>query len=254
MLNAAGAPFLVGGAYALERYTGIVRHTKDLDLFVRPSDVDDVLQLLRDHGSRTEMPFPHWLAKAYAPSGRAFVDVIFGSGNGLAMVDDAWFRHAVTTSIHGVVTRLVPPEEMIWSKAFIMERERFDGADVMHMLRACAEQLDWPRLVGRFGRRWRVLLAHLVLFGFVYPGERARVPGDVLRALVARLADELDRDPEDQDDPRVCQGTLLSRQQYLHDVNHGLDDARTRDDVGLSAEDVAAWTAGIGADEGSKPA
>src|SRR5215210_3540573 len=29
----AGVPFLVGGAYAFQRYTGIERHTKDLDVF-----------------------------------------------------------------------------------------------------------------------------------------------------------------------------------------------------------------------------
>ena len=28
-------PFLVGGAYAFARYTGIERHTKDFDVFVR---------------------------------------------------------------------------------------------------------------------------------------------------------------------------------------------------------------------------
>jgi len=31
-------PLLVGGAYALERYTGIKRRTKDLDLFVHLRD------------------------------------------------------------------------------------------------------------------------------------------------------------------------------------------------------------------------
>ena len=38
-LHDAGVPFLVGGAYAFERYTGIARHTKDFDIFVRPADL-----------------------------------------------------------------------------------------------------------------------------------------------------------------------------------------------------------------------
>src|SRR6266446_9055680 len=33
-LQAAQVPFLVGGAYALAHYTGITRHTKDVDIFV----------------------------------------------------------------------------------------------------------------------------------------------------------------------------------------------------------------------------
>ena len=49
-----------------------------------------------------------------------------------------------------------------------------------HILRASAERIDWPRLVARFGDYWRVLMVHLVMFGFVYPCERHRVPPGVL--------------------------------------------------------------------------
>ena len=63
-----------------------------------------------------------------------------------------------------------------------MERERYDGADVAHLLRAHGDRLDWPRLLRRFGPHWRVLLSHLVLFGFIYPGERALVPAWVMDA------------------------------------------------------------------------
>ena len=42
----SGVPFLVGGAYAFARYTGIVRHTKDLDIFCREQDREHVLELL----------------------------------------------------------------------------------------------------------------------------------------------------------------------------------------------------------------
>ena len=66
------------------------------------------------------------------------------------------------------------------------ERERFDGADVLHLLRDCAEHLDWERILRRFGPHWRVLFAHLVLFGFVFPGDRDRVPSEITRRLIAR--------------------------------------------------------------------
>jgi hypothetical protein len=58
-------------------------------------------------------------------------------------------------------------EETIWSKAFVMERERYDGADIAHLLRASAERLDWHRLLERFDAHWPVLLSHLILFGFI---------------------------------------------------------------------------------------
>src|SRR4051812_24338591 len=59
VLNASGIPFLVGGAYAFACFTGIERHTKDLDIFVRREDCPRTLDVLKDAGYRTEMTFPH---------------------------------------------------------------------------------------------------------------------------------------------------------------------------------------------------
>jgi len=243
-LTKAGARFLVGGAYAYGPYTGIARHTKDLDLFVLPDDSGRVLEILAGAGYRCELKFPHWLGKAW--KGDDFVDLIYSSGSGLAVVDEAWFAHAVPARVFDTEVRLIPVEEMIWSKSFIMERERFDGNDVAHLLRARAGSLDWRRLIDRFGPRWRVLLAHLVLFGFVYPGERAAVPAAAMAELLERLrAEAAAPSPSD----RLCQGTLLSRQQYLMDIGPwGYRDARLAPDVRMTAEDIARWTAGIAED------
>ena len=185
LLSESGVQFLVGGAYALARYTGIERHTKDFDIFIRSGDYDTVMKVLERAGCRTELTFPHWLGKAHC--GDSFIDVIFSSGNGIARVDEEWFEHSVDGEVLGLPVRLCPAEEMIWSKAFIMERERYDGADIMHLLRACGDRLDWPRLLRRFGPHWRVLLKHLVMFGFVYPCERNRIPRAVMRELLDRL-------------------------------------------------------------------
>src|SRR4051794_1324036 len=185
VLRRCSVPFLVGGAYALDRYTGIARHTKDFDIFVRPGDAARTLEAFAAAGYRTQMTFPHWLGKVFFE--QDFVDIIFSSGNALCPVDDDWFAHAVPGRVLGVEVKLCPPEEMIWQKAYIMERERFDGADVAHLLRACGERLDWERLLRRFGPHWRILLVHLILFGFVYPAEQSKVPGHVLRALTDKL-------------------------------------------------------------------
>jgi hypothetical protein len=249
-LEARGIPFLVGGAYAFERYTGIARHTKDFDLFVHPRDVQPALDTLSAAGCEADLCFPHWLAKARC--GEDFVDLIFSSGNGVALVDDLWFRHSVPERVFDHPVRLIPAEEMIWSKAFIMERERYDGGDVAHILRACAEKLDWPRLLARFDGHWRVLLQHLVMFGFIYPSERARVPAAVLRELMSRLDTELTRSSTD----RVCQGTLISRAQYLIDVDQwDYADPRLAPRGNMTCAERERWTAGIAADgPGSVPA
>jgi hypothetical protein len=237
VLGASGVPFLVGGAYAFAYYTGIVRHTKDLDVFVRANDSRAALQALAKAGYRTKTTFSHWLGKAY--HGEDFIDVIHSSGNGLCAVDSGWFEHAVEGEVLGAPARLVPAEEMIWQKAYIMERERFDGADVLHLLRARGKDLDWRRLLARFGPHWRILLSHLVLVGFVYPQEAGCVPAEVLGTLLDRLND---LPPAPSPGP-VCLGTLLSRTQYRVDVEEwGYQDARLPPLGKITPEQIEAWT------------
>ncbi len=240
-LNDKGVPFLVGGAFSFACFTGIERDTKDLDLFIRRSDLDRVRQAMDEAGYRTELTYPHWLAKVHC--GEAFVDLIFNSGNGMGPVDDEWFAHARDAEILDVPVKVSPAEESLWSKAFIMERERYDGADVAHLLKACAEHLDWPRLLRRFGPNWRVLLSHLVLFGFIYPGERDRIPSWVMSGLLEALRQE---DSHPAPASTVCAGTLLSRAQYLHDVEQqGCLDVRLTPASTMTPQDVADWTRAI---------
>src|SRR5687767_7962490 len=119
MLKEANVDFLVGGAFAFVRYTGIDRETKDLDVFVRRSDWPRVTEVLEANGIVTELTFPHWLGKAFGGREREFfVDIIFSGGNGIAEVDDEWFEHAPPDDQLGFPVRLMPAEEMISSKAF----------------------------------------------------------------------------------------------------------------------------------------
>ena len=232
-------PFLVGGAYALAYYTGIARHTKDFDIFVRPADFQCALDVLSAAGYPTEITFPSWLGKALWEGDN--IDVIFSSGNGVARVDDAWFTHAVAGEILDMPLRICPVEEIIWSKATIMGHERYDGADIAHLLHAQGQSLNWQRLLGRFGSHWRVLFSHLILFGYIYPGERSQIPDWVMHELVSALRHEMTSScPTGQ----VCQGTLLSWDQYLVDVEQGnYHDSRLSPRGTLTAEDIAHITA-----------
>jgi hypothetical protein len=238
-LDQAGVPFLVGGAYGFACYTGLERATKDFDLFLKAADVPHALTALNDSGWRTELPFPHWLAKVHGDD--SFMDLIFGSGNGVAVVDDEWFEHAVEHDVLGRRLLVCPPEEMMWSKAFVQERERFDGADVVHLLEGLGATLDWARLLRRFADHWPVLLSHIVLFRFVYPRRREQVPQWVVDELVARFRAE-----RQEDGNHVCRGTLLSREQYLSDVSGGgYTDARVVPYGPMTPGDAAIWTAAI---------
>src|SRR6266508_4329945 len=238
-LQDTNIPFLIGGAFAFSHHAHVPRDTKDIDVFVKPDDCPRVLDAFEQLGYRTELPFPHWLGKIRRDD--YSMDVIFNSGNGIARVDDLWFEHAPKTNVLGLIVRLSPVEEMIWSKAFIQERERFDGADVLHLLRETGPSLDWPRLLMRFGDYWRVLLSHLILFGFVYPDKRQNIPNWVMEELTRRLT--VSR-PNLQSD--TCYGTLLSREQYLHDIDRWkYRDGREQPDGPMTREQIEIWTAAI---------
>jgi hypothetical protein len=235
----ADIPFVIGGGFAYALYSGVERVKKDLDIFVREADVLRALTQLGDAGYHTELTFPHWLGKIRC--GGHLIDLIFSSGNGIARVDDLWFQHSVPALVLGVPAQLCPPEEMIWSKAFIQERERFDGADVLHLFRSVGPTLDWRRLLDRFGQHWRVLFSCIVLFGYVYPSEIDCVPAWVIESLSARFRAE-------HADPTipVCRGTLLSRAQYRWDIEQlGYTDARVQPVGGLTHDDIVVWDAGI---------
>jgi hypothetical protein len=136
--------------------------------------------------------------------------------------------------------KLSPVEEMIWQKAFILERDRCDVADVAHLLRHCGQQLDWQRLLSRFADHWRVLFAQIVLFDFIYPSHRDQIPADVRQQLALRSYKDTAANLAENE----CRGTYLSATQYLHDVDwEGYRDPRVEPIGKMTPAEVAIWTA-----------
>jgi hypothetical protein len=218
----AKVPFLVGGGWALFAYLERWRTTKDIDLFLRVSDLPAALQALQRAGFQVEVTDKAWLAKARRDG--ALIDIIFCSYNGLFPVDDSWLVNGRDTVVLGVDCMVVGPEEMIVSKFFVAARDRFDGADVSWLLRALGPQLDWPRIEYMMRDHWMVLLWQLVHFLYVFPGERSVLPRDLVARLLAKLRRELTTDG----DPRTCRGPMLDPKLYRKELEHGLEDPRPR--------------------------
>lgn len=231
-LDEAKVPYVVGGGYAIAHYTGIARDTKDLDLFVRPADRDRTLTTLTAAGYRTEFFYPFWIAKALC--GESFIDILYNSGNGLHPVDDEWIEKAAPMQVLGYPTRIIPVEEQLWSKAFVQDRDRFDGADVLHLILCQGAKMDWRRLLRRFAGHERVLLAHLFLFGYVYPSEQECVPGWVLGEVREKV------DAEKQPRERICRGPFIAQKSYTTDITDwGMIDARLKPPGPLTPKEVA---------------
>jgi hypothetical protein len=189
VLNQGGIPYAVSGAFALQKHTGIWRDTKDLDVFLTAQHVPQALEFLINDGFECSVVDPVWLAKAHR--GDFYVDLICGMSNAVIIVEDDWIEHGMATEIVGVPVRVLAPEELIVSKLFVTRRERFDGADIAHVIYGTQGRLDWERLLQLAGLHWEMLLWALVLFRYIYPARSPYVPRYIWERLLQRFQHEL---------------------------------------------------------------
>ena len=206
-------PFVVGGAFAIHRHTGIWRTTKDIDFFLPPAWIPAAFERLRQIGFETNVEDPVWLGKARR--GEHFVDLITGVGNASQVIDQSWIDRGPAEIVLGVPCRVLGVEECIASKNFVAFRERFDGADVTHLIKSCGRTLDWPRIYDLMGEHWELLYWSLILFAYVYPAHTDVVPEHVWQDLSQRFADRL-RNP---DKSAPFRGSLVDPRMFAIDVS-----------------------------------
>ena len=207
-------PFLVSGTYALSSYTGIDRPTKDVDVFAKAGDALRLLAFFREHGFDTVVVDERWLARV--TRGELFVDIIYNMPTVSVHVTDEWFENAPEATLFGATVRLVPPTQFIWSKIFVQDHHRYDGADVAHMILKKHREIDWHQLLSHMELYWEVLLIALLNFRFIYPSERDLVPRWLLDELLERLKAQEEMPPSGI---RICRGRLLSPTDFVVDVS-----------------------------------
>ncbi len=190
LMNVNKIPYVVSGAFALQQHTGIWRNTKDLDIFLAPQNVPKALRTLDEAGFETEICDPVWLSKAHR--GEFFVDLITGMSNAVITVDPSWIERGSPADVMGVHSRVLAPEELIASKLFVTRRERFDGADIVHVIHGTRGKLDWNRVLGIVGEHWQIVLWAMLLFHYIYPAHSDYIPRTVWDDLLGRLRKELD--------------------------------------------------------------
>jgi len=214
LLNGNGIDFMLGGGFATFHYTGIHRDTKDLDVFCKSSEYPKILKLFAEKGYRTELTDVRWLAKVFKDD--YFIDIIFDTVNNICRVDDTWFAHASEGEFAGTTVRFIPAEELVWCKVYVQNRERYDGADVNHILVKYGKQLDWKRLLSRLDQHWHLLLMQLLSFQFVYPSDfHEIIPRWLFDELMSRAHEQYDL-PSPME--RVCRGPIIDQTQYEIDI------------------------------------
>ncbi|PKV76126.1 nucleotidyltransferase [Pontibacter ramchanderi] len=213
LLVKSEAKFLVGGGLALDMYTGINRATKDLDIFCKVGECPRILKTFAESGYYTEMTDARWLAKA--KKGDHLMDLIYNNPASLCPVDDRWFEYATEGELYGVKVKFMPPEELIWCKLYVQNRERYDGSDINHLILRCGEKLDWNRLWSYTEQHWQLVLAQFMSFHFVYPSDRDIIPRWLMDELLLRAKEQYDVETPKE---KICRGPYIDQTQYGHDI------------------------------------
>jgi hypothetical protein len=214
MLNNSEANYMLGGAFAFFHYTGIFRDTKDLDVFCKSSEYPKIMKFFSEKGYRTELTDVRWLAKIFKDD--YYIDIIFDTVNSIVRVDDCWYQYAVKADFKGLNVQLIAPEELIWAKVYVQNRERFDGADVNHIILKKGKELDWKRLMVHLEQHWHLLLSQLINFQFVYPSDfHDIIPRWVFDELMERAHEQYDLPPSQE---KVCRGPIIDQTQYSTDI------------------------------------
>jgi hypothetical protein len=206
--------FMIGGGFAMFHYTEIERLTKDMDIFCKPSEYPKILKLLAEKGFRTELTDVRWLAKVFKEEN--YIDIIFDTVNNICKVDDTWYAQAVEGVYNEIPIKFLPAEELIWCKLYVQNRERYDGADINHLLLKQGKNLNWKHILFRMDQHWHLLLAQILIFQFVYPADyHDIIPVWLFDELMERAREQYDIPPAVE---KVCRGPVIDQTQYEVDI------------------------------------
>jgi hypothetical protein len=176
-LAEAGVPFLLGGSLASWARGGPqTRH--DLDLMIKPGDVERALAALKEAGMRTDDPPEEWLVKTW--DGDVLIDLIF-SPKGLVIDDDVIAR-GEDMSVLSMEMRVMAIEDVLITKLMAITEHhlRFEGP--LAIARALREQIDWAQVReatadSPFARAFFVLLEGLGIVASQHDAPQAGAKG-----------------------------------------------------------------------------
>jgi hypothetical protein len=198
-LHRLEVPFALGGAFAVASYTGAWRDTKDLDIYILPQYREKTVGILTSLGLADifeKSPYDRWWI--YRSSrGDTIVDVIWAMANHRARIDELWMS-GPEIEIRGSRVKILPVEAMLWDKLYIMQRERCDWPDVLNLLYAAGDSVDWEYLLFRIGEDVPLMAGVLSVSRWIAPGRAQSLPAWVwarvgLTAGPGAAAPEIDR-------------------------------------------------------------
>ena len=169
---------MLGGAFGLAAYTDCWRNTKDIDLFVLGQDRERAIQVLTGLGFvdfYDTLPYDRgWIYRA-TRSG-LIVDLIWSTPNRRTNVDESWFEYAGDLLLRTERVKVIPAEELVWIKLYVLQKDRCDWPDVINLLYATSASLNWKRLAERLADDLPLLEGLLVVFAWLCPNRVGDIP------------------------------------------------------------------------------
>ena len=193
-------PFALGGGLALGVYTEKFRRSKDLDVYIVPEHRDQVVRAMSECGLDDYFPVKeyhrHWIYRGHRDD--VIVDAIWAMANRRADVDDRWVKGGPMVQMFEQEFRVVPPEELLWSKLYVLQRDRCDWPDIVNLVYAAGPTLDWNHLLNRVGNDRPLLKGVLSVFSWVSPQRAAEIPKQIWQKLGLTVPrPECEREPEE---------------------------------------------------------
>ncbi|MEV0251564.1 nucleotidyltransferase family protein [Nocardia sp. NPDC050712] len=161
VLSGTGIRFAVAGGCAVYARGGpVTQH--DVDIFVKPEDIESAMAALAADGLRVCEPPEDWLSKVY--DGDTLIDVIFRPNN--RDVTDDLLDRAQTLRIGPTTAPVVSGTDLMVDKLLVFDAHRLDLSPLLQIARDLREQVDWAAVRERtehspYARAFLGLLADL---------------------------------------------------------------------------------------------
>ncbi|HYO82581.1 MAG TPA: nucleotidyltransferase family protein [Bryobacteraceae bacterium] len=191
-------PFALGGGLALGVFTQKFRRSKDIDIYVEPQHRDRIIAMMTECGledlySKKEY-VRDWIYRGHRDD--VIVDAIWAMANRRAVVDRRWVEDGPTVQLFGGDYKVIPPEELMWSKLYVLQHDRCDWPDIMNLINATGPSLDWEHLIRRVAEDRPLVKGVLSVFSWLCPDRAATIPRRIWDSLGLAVPGYSEPDPE----------------------------------------------------------
>jgi hypothetical protein len=193
----SGEPFALGGGFAWAAFTGVFRNGKDIDLFILPESREKLIQAISKIGLtdyfEKEGYDRKWIYRGTRDGWIA--DLIWDMANYRANLDPDWVTLGPKVIIRGEHVRVLPIEELIWNKLYILQRPRCDWTDILNLIYLNVESIDWGRMIKKLAPDAHLLGGALNVFQWMCPGRAKLIPSYVWQ-MVGLLTPDINGEPD----------------------------------------------------------